>query len=74
MVARIEARVGDQLAAPTQNTRFRHLGQQQSGQDFADTDDAEQQVTSAAQFNVRKLPRAAPDERNVLTHQAVAEK
>jgi hypothetical protein len=28
----------------------------------------------AAHFNARKLPRAAPDERNVLAHQAVAEK
>src|ERR1700712_386797 len=52
MVARVEPRVGDHLATPTQNLWLRHLHQEQGGQRFADAADAEQEVASAAQRGV----------------------
>src|ERR1700712_4525258 len=52
MMARVEPRIGDHLAALTQNLWLWHLHQEQGSQRFTDTDDAEQQVATAAQFSV----------------------
>ena len=52
MVARVEPGIGDHFATPTQNPGRRHLRHQRGGQRLANTDDAEQQFASAAQFGV----------------------
>ena len=51
-MARVEAGISDHLAAPAQHPRLRQLREEQAGQCLADTDDAEQQVASAAQLGL----------------------
>src|SRR6185503_15418835 len=52
MMAWVEARVGDHLGTVPQNPWLWHFRQEQGRQGVADADDAEQQVTSAAQVAV----------------------
>ena len=52
MMAGVKPGIGDHLATPPQNPGLRHLRHQRGGQRLADTNDAEQQVASAAQFGV----------------------
>jgi hypothetical protein len=52
VVARVEPRISDHLATPAQNPGPRHFRQERRSQRFADVDDTEQQVASAAQLSV----------------------
>src|SRR5271154_6108775 len=71
-MARIEPRICDDLTTSPQNRWLGHFRQQQSSQRFADADDAEQQVASAAQFDVL-VDRLAngPVDRRELTGEIV---